>query len=156
MVKHFPYKKKSNYETGSVLVEILKTIIKGIGCLLGLIFSKIRGKKNRGNLNLEAKNHLHFKKEEIAQMVKSENLFELKQAVIEADKLVDYLLKAKGYPGETFADRLKAAKAYTEIHLYNSVWQGHKVRNLITHESTNFDKDSLRQAVKMLLEYVND
>ncbi len=88
-------------------------------------------------------------------MLRSDNIYELKQAVIEADKLIDYVLRAKGYSGQSFSDRLRAAQPYIEPQFYNAIWQGHKVRNLIAHETAKIDKDTLRQAAKMLMEYIN-
>lgn len=54
-------------------------------------------------------------------------------AVIEADKLLDYALKARGYKGETMGDRLRAAGhdfSYTD-----DVWHAHKLRNKLVHEA---------------------
>lgn len=56
----------------------------------------------------------------------------LKQAVSEADKLLDYALKQLNYPGETMADRLK--KAESRLSNHNAVWRAHKLRNMIAHE----------------------
>ena len=55
-----------------------------------------------------------------------------KLAVIEADKLLDHALKSLGFPGETMAERLKAA-AYSHPKL-RDVWTAHKWRNQLVHE----------------------
>jgi hypothetical protein len=152
MAQH--YQKRQQYQNQpNVLAVILGGLFKGLWWLVTLPF---RQKKRVSGLNLQVRNHIFSKTSEINSMVRSENVYELKQAVIEADKLVDYILRAKGYQGVTFADRLKAATPYIEKHFLDAMWQGHKVRNLIAHESANIDKDSLRQAAKMLLEYAND
>lgn len=89
-------------------------------------------------------------------MLESDNIYELKHAVIEADKLVDFCLKAKGYAGETFADRLRSAEKYMDKNSYQAIWYGHKVRNQIAHEDGKIDRDSLVQATKMLMEYASE
>ncbi len=54
-------------------------------------------------------------------------------AVLEADKLLDQALKAAGYPGQTMGDRLKdAQRAFRDT---DAVWQAHKLRNRLAHES---------------------
>ncbi len=61
-------------------------------------------------------------------------------AVLEADKLVDQVLKIHGFKG-TFGDKLKQ-----HPHLFsdlNGLWKAHKLRNKIAHE-VNF-KASQRQ-----------
>ncbi|MCC7289260.1 hypothetical protein IT414_02640 [bacterium] len=56
----------------------------------------------------------------------------LKHAVVEADKLLDHVLKAKGYHGETMADRMK--KAQNQFSRREAVWAAHKLRNQMVHE----------------------
>ncbi len=53
---------------------------------------------------------------------------EAKMAIIEADKLLDHALKAKGYKGETMGERMKAAK------YGDNIWSAHKLRNKLVHE----------------------
>lgn len=56
-----------------------------------------------------------------------------KLAVIEADKLVDNVLKSMLIPGETMGERLKAAQySYADIR---KVWPAHKLRNQLVHDS---------------------
>lgn len=56
----------------------------------------------------------------------------LKQALVEADKLLDYVLKGKGYFGDGMADRLK--KAQSHFSRPEAVWSAHKLRNTMVHE----------------------
>lgn len=56
----------------------------------------------------------------------------LKNALYEADKLLDYVMIGSGFTGETMGDRLKSGGgAFTNI---NAVWGAHKLRNQIAHE----------------------
>lgn len=70
--------------------------------------------------------------DQIEQSVKQGKLGE-KIAVIEADKLVDNVLKSMLIPGETMGERLKAAGyKYPGIR---DVWPAHRIRNRLVHES---------------------
>ncbi len=56
-----------------------------------------------------------------------------KMAVIEADKLLDNVLKSMLFPGETMGERLKmAGYKYPGIR---DVWPAHRVRNRLVHET---------------------
>lgn len=56
----------------------------------------------------------------------------LKNALIEADKLLDYVMIQKGFTGETMGDRLKSGGgAFSNI---NNIWNAHKLRNQLAHE----------------------
>lgn len=61
-------------------------------------------------------------------------------AVTEADKLLDYCLEKLQFGGEVMADRLRSAKP--SIRNYEAVWQAHKLRNKIAHESDYLIKKS--------------
>lgn len=57
-----------------------------------------------------------------------------KLAVIEADKLLDTVLRSMAFPGETMGERLKtAAYKYPDI---TKVWPAHKLRNQLVHDSS--------------------
>ncbi len=72
---------------------------------------------------------------QIDQLKKLGSPAQLKQAVIEADKLLDHVLKML-VPGETMGERLKAAKPYfTDYQIYDQLWKAHKMRNSLVHES---------------------
>lgn len=57
----------------------------------------------------------------------------IKLAVIEADKILDEILKMTGLTGETMADRLKKLTP-AQLSNIEDVWQVHKARNRIVHE----------------------
>lgn len=57
-----------------------------------------------------------------------------KLAIIEADKLLDNVLKSLSMPGETLGERLKVA-CYKHPHL-RKVWSAHKLRNQLVHDTT--------------------
>lgn len=57
----------------------------------------------------------------------------LRDAVSEADKLLDYVLKQSGVPGDTMGERLKrGGDRFSDI---NAIWSAHKLRNALAHEA---------------------
>jgi hypothetical protein len=56
----------------------------------------------------------------------------LQSAIIEADALVDSVLKKRGYSGDTFADRTSKLDPH-KIRSLNGLWNAHKLRNEIVH-----------------------
>jgi hypothetical protein len=66
-------------------------------------------------------------------------------AILNADKLLDKALKARGYKGDTMGDRLKNAR--TAFKNNNAVWAAHKLRNQIAHEDVEIKPHTVRQAL---------
>ena len=94
-------------------------------------------------------------RERIAEMWKEiqktsqQGIIGAKVAIIEADKLLDHVLKAMLIPGETLGERLKMATfKYPNI---KNIWPAHKLRNQLVHESTI--QLSQRQARNALADY---
>lgn len=55
-------------------------------------------------------------------------------AVIQADSIFDSVLKDMGLLGTTLGDRLKQLD-FAKLHSLNDVWEAHKIRNRIAHET---------------------
>ena len=77
----------------------------------------------------------HFKNEwnDVTVLFKDEKTQTL--SIINADKLLDEALKCLGYYGDTMAERLIAAKH--KLKHKDDVWQAHKLRNKIVHETAH-------------------
>jgi len=71
---------------------------------------------------------------EVYKKIASESPSDWKIAVIEADKVLDKALEAKGYTGESLGDRLKQLTPSDIPGIYEEVWEAHKIRNRIVHE----------------------
>jgi len=150
---HDYYKNKKQQQGPTVLETIVLGIFKALWFLIKLPFT--RGKK--GQSSKINKTELAARRQEIEKLLVSNNPIELKHAVMEADKLVDYVLISYGYPGETFADRLRAAERNMDRNTYQSIWEGHKVRNQLAHEhNANISKEEFKQAVNNLLKYIRN
>ena len=72
--------------------------------------------------------------EQVQKKIESGNEAELKLAVIEADKILDEVLKAMKLEGEGFAERLEKLSV-KEIPNIQALWDAHKIRNRIVHEA---------------------
>ncbi|MFA5157958.1 MAG: hypothetical protein WC451_02090 [Patescibacteria group bacterium] len=132
----------------TVLEMIFLGIGRGIWWLIKLPFT---GLKRKAKLSVADQQYLISKRNEILSLLSSENQLELRHAVMEADKLADWILKKKGYVGETFADRLRSAEKDIPKESYNNIWQGHKIRNQIAHENAEISHQTLRVAIKNIL-----
>ncbi len=76
-------------------------------------------------------------------------------AILNADKLLDAALKARGFAGETMGERMKAARGMFSNN--NAVWAAHKLRNQIAHESdVNIKPKTARYALKAFKKGLKD
>ena len=91
--------------------------------------------------------------QEIERMLDTPGQMSAKLAIFEADKLLDYALKALAMSGETLGERLKFAQyKYPELR---EVWWAHKIRNQLAHEASfhldpSVAKNALRTFKKAL------
>lgn len=72
-------------------------------------------------------------------------------AVIEADKLFDYVLKGMvGDNNQNMGERLKfVQKKFSDWEIYQGVWEAHKIRNRLVHDIEHELHSSVaRKAVK--------
>ncbi|OGG78277.1 hypothetical protein A3A36_02915 [Candidatus Kaiserbacteria bacterium RIFCSPLOWO2_01_FULL_52_12b] len=63
---------------------------------------------------------------------------EWREAIIEADILLDELLTESGYEGENIAEKLNSAEL-GNLGTLKDAWEAHKVRNQIAHEGSAFE-----------------
>src|SRR3989344_354965 len=70
----------------------------------------------------------------IIKKMESENISDWKLAIIEADTLLDEMVKKMGYPGENLGERLRHVEV-SDFTSLQEAWEAHKVRNRIAHDS---------------------
>ncbi len=75
----------------------------------------------------------------------------LKVAVIEADKLLDEALMGAGVQGKELGERLKKIKP-SQLPNIENVWEAHKLRNRIAHESNFVMKRDLAERALTIYE----
>lgn len=57
-----------------------------------------------------------------------------KEAVIMADKMLDYILTQIS-SGEAMGERLKNARGAFPVAIYQGLWEAHKARNALVHDA---------------------
>lgn len=81
--------------------------------------------------------------EELSRWKKIEALFysggesNWRQAIIEADIMLDEMLTVQGYRGDTVGDKLKSVEP-ADFTTLQYAWAAHKIRNNIAHQGQNF------------------
>jgi len=130
--------KKNQNQTGPNFLSFLE---KGIGLLIEKIFSK-------SSFAVLAHGEISSRWNEIEQM-------DPKMAVIEADKLVDTVLRRAGLQGASMADRLRQTEKLVSRNVYQSMWDAHKVRNELVHEmDRHVNEYSSRDAISKMRNYL--
>lgn len=100
--------------------------------VLGIAFQKLLHALQRPELHGLTPEKVRETWDQIEQM-SNQGVMGAKLSVIEADKLLDGVLRSMIIPGETMGERLKsAAYKYKDI---NQVWNAHKLRNQLVHDS---------------------
>lgn len=87
-----------------------------------------------GDLAAEPKNE---KWEKIIQYANSSNASDWRLGIIEADVMLEELLRTMGYRGESVGELLKSVDK-NEFLTAEDAWEAHKVRNAIAHSGGEF------------------
>lgn len=134
-VHQYNHNKRSPEEN---FLRILWAVISAPFRLVGLLFGHGRNGKSRRSPEGEGgldKSYIDSKWQEIEQLMQLGSPSNYSRAVLEADKLLDHILKGYRAPGMTMGDRLKASQNRFSKDGYNAAWQAHKVRNELVHNS---------------------
>ena len=70
-------------------------------------------------------------------LLKSHNSSDWRQAIIEADVMLDDMLDKMGYPGVSIGDKLKNIEE-SDFETLDKAWEAHKVRNRIAHDGGEY------------------
>ena len=87
-----------------------------------------------------AQEHMEVEKSRwsyITQLIESAQESDWRQAIIEADIMLDEILTRNGYLGGTIGEKLKTANPQRFMTLQNA-WEAHKVRNEIAHSGSAY------------------
>jgi hypothetical protein len=74
---------------------------------------------------------------DILNHIQSENPNDWKLAIIEADIILDDILKQRGYVGNSLGERLRNISSQ-QLGSIQDAWEAHKVRNRIAHDGADF------------------
>ncbi|MCL5093768.1 MAG: hypothetical protein M1355_01410 [Patescibacteria group bacterium] len=110
---------------------ILIILILGIGLILWIQKKEKVAPQTKLNKKIVQNKWL-----DIEEYLKSGGNDNLRLAVLEADKLFDFCLKAiTGKNNISMAERLKITqKKFPNWQVYQEVWEAHKLRNRLVHE----------------------
>lgn len=92
----------------------------------------------------------HSRWAHIQELIESSQERDWREAVMEADIMLEDALIDRGYPGDTTGERLKNAPLAT----IEEAWDAHKVRNQIAHEGVMFELDD-HLAYRTIKKYEN-
>lgn len=73
----------------------------------------------------------------VEKHIASDNPAEWRLAIIEADTLLEEIVKKMGYEGTTLGEMLKNIEL-SDFNTLNEAWEAHKVRNQIAHQGSSF------------------
>jgi hypothetical protein len=73
--------------------------------------------------------------EAIVAHAHSTNENDWRHAIIDADVMLDELLDAQGYKGESMGDKMKQIER-SDFNSIDAAWDAHKMRNRIAHEGS--------------------
>ncbi len=144
------------------ILEIIGIIV-AILSIIGIIYNLKKLNKiiteeriiyglNDDVLGLGADNKLLNEKwEKVQKNINSLNPSDWKLAIIEADVMLDDLLKASQYHGDSLGERLKSVEKSDFITI-ESAWEAHKIRNQIAHNGSGFDLTD-REAKRVIALY---
>ncbi len=89
--------------------------------------------------------------EKVLVHLNSTNPAEWRQAILEADIMLEELLRVSGYHGDSVGEMLKSVEPSDFLSL-DSAWNAHKVRNRIAHDGSNFELNE-REAKATIAEF---
>jgi hypothetical protein len=79
----------------------------------------------------------HSRWAHVQALVESPNESDWRQAIIEADIMLDDTLALHGYQGQSVGEKLKQADS-SRFHTLQDAWEAHKVRNEIAHRGSSY------------------
>jgi hypothetical protein len=118
--------------------------------ILGIIFCIIKLLMTREERNTSFENHVasgvsqqkvvnprteHWAKVSEAMASPNEQLW--RSALIDADTMLEEVVNAMGYQGETFGEKLKQINR-ADVPWLDAAWDVHRLRNILAHEGSRY------------------
>ena len=100
--------------------------------IVGALMFALISKSDRGAKKIDIE-YFRTKCLEIEHQLKQDEPSSYHMSVLNADKLVDQVLKKRGAKGKTMSERMKNSSALFSNN--DGIWAAHKLRNKIAHES---------------------
>ena len=86
----------------------------------------------------ESKGGTSSRWQHIESLAEGSSMSEWREAIIEADIMLDDMLTNQGYVGVGVGEKLKSADS-ENFHTLQDAWEAHKVRNQIAQEGSSFN-----------------
>jgi preprotein translocase subunit SecG len=121
-----------------ILTIIFLTVI--IYCLVRIyeVRKEEKAKLEKAHIAIDDEPYRNPQWDVVLKHVESDEPSDWRLAIIEADNMLDAMVKKMGYEGENLGDRLKAAE-HADFESLDSAWDAHKMRNQIVHEGIGFE-----------------
>jgi len=86
----------------------------------------------------------------ILTLIESSNESDWRVAIIEADTMLEEILREKGFTGETLSELLEAARESGYATIQNA-WDAHLIRNQIAHQGSSYPLSQVegRRTIKL-------
>jgi hypothetical protein len=104
---------------------------------LGKIVEKDKLVLPHGDAEVKPNTKLNEKWQRVVSHVNSPNPNDWRMAIVEADIMLDEILKSAGYQGDSLGERLKSVDV-GDMQNLDAAWEAHKVRNLVAHQGSNY------------------
>ncbi len=125
-------------------------------CIAGIIYSKKKlnelerkaAKKDQEREQKIALGKMDPRWVEILRHINSENSNDWRQAIMEADIMLEELLERQGVHGDTIGEKLKSLTK-DDFRSLDFAWEAHRIRNTIAHEGSSF-QISAREAKRVI------
>jgi hypothetical protein len=131
--------------TDSTTIVTIITVVALLAVVFGASFLRFRPR----SLNTA---YYQKKWQEAQNLCKDKTTWPL--AIINADKLLDEVLKKRHYKGKTMGERLVSAQRMLTNN--DGVWFGHKLRNRVVHEETKLREGDVKKALVGLRQALKD
>ena len=145
-----------------ISITVLAYVIS-FGFLALLIYSTIRMRQvqdedalkyaTMADPNIAEEVTEHHRWTHVRELIEGSSPNDWRQAIIEADIILDDMLTRLGYVGNSIGDKLKTATP-ANFHTLQDAWDAHKVRNDIAHQGSEFVLTD-HVAYRTILQYEN-
>lgn len=135
---------------GIQIFNVLQVLGYVFACLLfiGFIYLIIKHEEVRGKMSQDFKNHfirrsapkINVRMERWGKVVHAMSSGDEQQwraAIVDADIMLEEVVDALGYQGETFGEKLKTINP-REIVWLDAAWEVHRLRNILAHEGSRY------------------
>ncbi|MEK7602018.1 MAG: hypothetical protein AAB472_00815 [Patescibacteria group bacterium] len=95
----------------------------------------------------------HHRWNHIRTLIESTSSNDWRQAILEADIILDDMLTSLGYPGASVGEKLKVVDP-AKFRTLQEAWEAHKVRNEIAHQGSEYPLTD-HIAYRTILHYEN-